>query len=66
MSEYRNANTFEEASHKQVEGFMNDYNIVPPPESVASMLSIPVTSFEDSQQMIKAYKKKKRELANLK
>jgi hypothetical protein len=34
-----------------------------PPESVAS---IPVTSFEDTQQMLKAYKKKKKQIAKLK
>ena len=30
------------------------------------MFSIPVTTFEDTQQMLRAYKKKKRELAKLK
>jgi predicted nucleic acid-binding Zn-ribbon protein len=37
-----------------------------PPESVASVVSLPITSFEDTQQMLKAYKKKKRELTKLK
>ena len=37
-----------------------------PPESVASMASIPMTSFEDTQQMLRAYKKKKRDLAKMK
>jgi len=34
-----------------------------PPESVAS---IPLTSFEDTQQMLRAYKKKKKEIVKLK
>ena len=51
-----------EISH-QVEGFMKTQNIQMPPESV---VSLPVTSFEDTQQMLKAYKKKKREIAKLK
>ena len=34
-----------------------------PPESV---VSVPVTSFEDTQQMLRAYKKKKRELTKMK
>lgn len=34
-----------------------------PPESV---ISLPVTSFEDTQAMLKAYKKKKREILKLK
>jgi len=50
----------------QVEGFMNSHQISQPPESVASVSSIPMTSFEDTQQMIRAYKKKKRELTKLK
>lgn len=37
-----------------------------PPESVASVISMPITSFEDTQQMLKAYKKKKREITKLK
>ena len=52
---------------KQVEGFMQKNQIGNPPESVkASVFSIPVTTFEDTQQMLRAYKKKKRELAKLK
>jgi hypothetical protein len=34
-----------------------------PPESVASL---PITTFEDTQAMLKAYKKKKREILKLK
>lgn len=34
-----------------------------PPESVASL---PITTFEDTQQMLRAYKKKKREILKLK
>ena len=49
-------------TEKQVEGFMNSHQVMPP-ESVAS---IPVTTFEDTQQMLRAYKKKKKELAKLK
>jgi len=38
-----------------------------PPESIkASVVSIPITNFEDTQQMLRAYKKKKRELAKMK
>jgi hypothetical protein len=38
-----------------------------PPESVrTSVVSIPITTFEDTQQMLRAYKKKKRELAKMK
>lgn len=37
-----------------------------PPESVASIASLPITSYEDTQQMLRAYKKKKREIAKLK
>ena len=39
-----------------------------PPESIASasMASIPITTFEDTQQMLRAYKKKKREILKLK
>lgn len=47
----------------QVEGFMKTQNIQMPPESV---VSLPMTSFEDTQQMLKAYKKKKREIAKMK
>lgn len=67
MNFYSNEyNEIEGLSHKQVEGFMKNNRIVPPPESVASSMSLPMTSFEDTQQMIKAYKRKKRELAKLK
>jgi len=37
-----------------------------PPESVDSVMSLPITSFEDTQQMLKAYKRKKRELTKIK
>ena len=37
--------------------------IAGPPESVQSL---PITTFEDTQQMLKAYKKKKRELLKMK
>jgi len=50
---------------KQVEGFIEKRNILPP-ESVASVISLPITSFEDTQQMLKAYKRKKREVAKMK
>ena len=59
-------NEIEGQSHKQVEGFMKNNRILPPPESVASSLSLPMTSFEDTQQMMKAYKRKKREIAKIK
>jgi len=38
------------------------------PESIASasVASIPITTFEDTQHMLKAYKKKKREITKLK
>ena len=49
---------------KQLDSFVNKISI--PPESVASMASMPITSFEDTQQMLRAYKKKKRELAKIK
>lgn len=52
--------------NRQVEGFMQSRQITMPPESVASMASIPMTSFEDTQQMLRAYKKKKRDLAKMK
>ena len=46
---------------------MQSNQIGNPPESVkASVFSIPVTIFEDTQQMLKAYKRKKKELAKLK
>jgi hypothetical protein len=41
-------NEIEGQSHKQVEGFMKNNRILPPPESVASSLSLPMTSFEDT------------------
>ena len=47
----------------QVEGFMKTHQISMPPESVAS---IPITAFEDTQQLLRAYKKKKKELARIK
>ena len=51
-------------SQKNMNSFINQVSM--PPESVASMVSLPVTSFEDTQQMLRAYKKKKRELAKIK
>lgn len=42
---------------------MKTHQISMPPESVAS---IPITAFEDTQQMLRAYKKKKKELTRLK
>ena len=47
----------------QVENFMQVNQISMPPESVASL---PITTFEDTQQMLRAYKKKKREILKLK
>jgi hypothetical protein len=46
----------------------NNHENIMPPESVAesSVMSMPITSFEDTQQMLKAYKKKKREITKLK
>ena len=47
-----NRNSFqveiEGQSHKQVEGFMKNNNILPPPESCASSMSLPITTFEDA------------------
>lgn len=40
---------YEGMSQAQVEGFMQQNNIHPPPESVASMMSMPITAFEDTQ-----------------
>ena len=37
-----------------------------PHESVASIASLPITSYENTQQMLRAYTKKKREIAKLK
>lgn len=45
---------------------MQNNNIFPPPESVASVASMPITNFEDIQQLMRAYKRKKRELAKVK
>lgn len=50
----------------QVDGFLNQQMMNPPESVKASVVSIPITTFEDTQQMLRAYKKKKRDLAKMK
>jgi hypothetical protein len=50
----------------QVDGFLNQQMMNPPESVKASVVSIPITTFEDTQQMMRAYKKKKRDLAKMK
>lgn len=50
----------------EVDGFLNKQTMNPPESVRASVVSIPITTFEDTQQMMRAYKKKKRDLAKMK
>lgn len=50
----------------QLDGFLNKQMMNPPESVKASVVSIPITTFEDTQQMLRAYKKKKRDLAKMK
>ena len=44
---------------KKIKSFVNEVHM--PPESVASMMSMQVTTYEDTAQMLRAYKRKKSE-----